>query len=826
MNPHIKKAFEDGRLILLIGAGASKSSINRLGKEVPIGDELATIIAASVPFEYNGEPLSKVYRAAKSTLGNRIEDVLADHLKHITPSAELLELVKYPFPRIYTLNIDDAFEKAAHKNCTLKFNTRNRNEKIVEIDQLCETMDLIKLNGDINFPTNGFIFSSQEYGQGSAEQPLWYTELARDYYKYTFLFIGTKINEPLFFHQIETFKQKTGSKELKSYILVPTLTTIEKIDLEESNIHHLPGTLTDLTNWLKLEFPTPPTSVDLLKIRRPELNITPSLKSGKLNVFSGVTPVNRVSISLLPKTENQSDIRDFFKGFKPSWFDITDEIPALLGKTKKIIYDLFTHSAIMKGQLFLVLGSAGCGKSTTLKQIALIASEKYQINTYYIDEYKENLEELISELDLANKEKYIIIIERIGDLAHQIANILRAEKSNKAIFISAENINIWSHRVKEHLNNFLTYSIDISQLENEDADLILEKIEKHGNWTRLAKMSLQKRRVEILKKSKHQLLIGLIEATSGEGFYEIIKKDFAKIKSTDQKQLLILSGLATIQRVPANEATLTRAMSYLGANQDIYSTAKQMEGILKYENGNITTRHRIYIENIFNHHVSVNELHQAITAYIKAFSVYKTPVVKNLSRNEALIYKYLVNAKSLKKLLQEDQDLIFNTYQKFEKIFENDGLFLMQYGLALRMFGKNAQAYEKLRIAHEAYPESEHIEHALAQQRIIRAIEEPEENIAMIYFKQAEEVLKRLDKSDIMLFDRYPIITLSEGHIQLFDRMNKKSEARTLARMYHDNIQKRISNNDNIRIKKTLQSLMKYSINGIWQNTEDEYEYV
>src|SRR5699024_2225945 len=109
--------------------------------------------------------------------------------------------------------------------------------------------------------------------------------------------------------------------------------------------------------------------------------------------------------------------------------------------------------------------------------------------------------------------------------------------------------------------------------------------------------------------------------------------------------------------------------------------------------------------------------------------------------------------------------------------FESDGLFLMQYGLALRSFNLQKSAYEKLRNAKEAY-DSPHVEHALALQRIILSLEEDEETVAQSYFSMAEEALTRLDKSDIRVYDRYPIIALSEGHIQFLHKFNRKGEAK------------------------------------------------
>ena len=59
--------------------------------------------------------------------------------------------------------------------------------------------------------------------------------------------------------------------------------------------------------------------------------------------------------------------------------------------------------------------------------------------------------------------------------------------------------------------------------------------------------------------------------------------------------------------------------------------------------------------------------------------------------------------------MQNDKERVLSIYESFEKAFENEGLFLMQYGLALRSFDENEAAYEKLRIAQQAFPESPQI---------------------------------------------------------------------------------------------------------------------
>ncbi len=831
MNNLIKNALLNGRLVLLLGAGASRSSRNGLGREIPLSKELAEMLAEQLGESLEGEDLSEVYAAARSDLGAQVDNFLERHFKHCTPSKEYIELTKYPFFRIYSLNIDDAFEKAVNSQASYfrrKFNVRQRNDSVVEPDQFFQTLDYIKLNGDINNLKNGFIFSPQEYGDGSAQSPLWYQELAKDYHRYTFIFIGTQLKEPLFNHQISKFKAKTGASNLKSYILIPYLSSIQRKGLAAANIEHLEGTLSDFVDWLKKEFIKPPTSAEVIANVRPELSQETAFDVRNITLFDAVTPVNRATLALMENNKSKSKIRNFYKGFKPTWFDIMDAVPAFLEKTEGFYETSLSYNKPLPLDLFVMFGTAGAGKSTALRQIALRLSEEGDRHVYYVEEFKSDLQELISELDYRNDKPYYLFIDRINDIAFEVSKIIRSSKSNKVILITSENPKIWKTRVKEHLESFVKCSVDISEITNGDADLILDKLRIYGNWTRLQKMPHRKRRLELIKKSKRQLLIGLLETTSGEGYQKIIQKDYKSIECPSEKSLLILAGLATTQGVSANEVTLTRAMSHLGMNPNIYYVASTMDGLVEYKNGNVSTRHRVYIENLFRYYVSNNDLYESICAYINAFSVYHFPIVKNISTSEFSVYKYLVNAKALKKLFKDDVRLILSVYEKFEKAFENEGLFLMQYGLALRSFGKNKEAYEKLKIAQQAFPESPHIEHALAMQRIILACNETDEIIAMALFSEAEEVLIRLDSSNISPefggTDRYPIITLSEGHVKMLNNLGHVNQAKIIARNYYERISKNTDLKDNFRIKQTLTKLMKYSLSGVWsRNDDDEY---
>lgn len=538
-----------------------------------------------------------------------------------------------------------------------------------------------------------------------------------------------------------------------------------------------------------------------------------------MRIFKEVVPVNRACLQIMNERDSGNPIRNFFKGFKPTWKDIIDKVPAELENTRIIyeeIYSLLKDQECSNINLYCIFGSAGSGKTTIAKQIALKISE-HNTPVYYVENINANLKDLIKELEKKSPQKYLVFVERIADSAQIIGEILSEQKLMKGIFVGTESKQIWSYRAKEYFESTRYKTKDISLINRSDARKILTKIKQYGNWTRLERMTPSERIRELVTNSRKQLLIGLMETTLGEGFYQIIRRDFQNIPTESHKALLALSGIASYQRTNAHETTLTRALLHLNLNANVSELVKQMDGILFYKNGNVETRHYAYVEKIFNQFLDTQYIYEILEAYITSFTVYEYPIVKHVIKSEAAIYKSLVNSKNLRKLLKGDKEKTLSLYNKFEKIFENEGLYLMQYGIALRDFGMYPEAYEKLKTANEAYPNSPQIEHAFAQLKIIIALQSDSSTEAFRLFGEAEEILSRLDGGKVKVIDGYPLVALSEGHIAIARKFLSEVEAQKLAAYYHDKI-KKMYNNDysgDTRIEETSEMLFKYATTGI-----------
>lgn len=823
MNNYLKNSMLNGELILFIGAGVSKGSLTQTGEPIPDGYNLAKSLCAKIELDYNGESLSKVYGAAEGIMGEkRLLDFLEENFKYCQPSDEYKVLVSLPFKRIYSLNIDDCIEQAFYRNIKdRKLEVKNRNDFISEYTYLNNKTTLIKLNGDINRPDLDFIFSSQEYARNLTKNINWYSELAKDMHTYTFLFIGTKLDEPLLEYYLELFKKNNNvATSTKSYVITPSATEIERISLLKHNLEHINGKLSDFIAYINNQFgSTLPTYVDVVG----NLNPYTITDDKQLEIVSKITPVSLSNIVSKNQNLNHIDnIRDFYRGFKPTWQDIVDNVPATLKKTKDFTDELLSKPN-KSCDLFIIHGVAGCGKSTALKQVSLHLANKKENSVYFIDNAYENLNDIVNYLDSIKNKAYYICIDRIINNNYRELLDIIAKNKTRAIFVITENTALWERKAKAILEPVTTKILNISTIEPEDVDEILIKLKEFGNWTRLEKMSKSERRRELAGKASRQLLIGLLETTSGLGYQEIITKDFKALGSIDERNLLLLSSIAALENYPSNEETLSRALTYLNPefNTSVKYLADNMRGILKYSHGDITTRHRVYSEKVFNIDKNSELKKVLLIAYINAFINYRFPIVQNLSKKEASIYKHLVNYKFLIRFLDNNKEEILEIYNHFEKSLENEGLFLLQYGLALRHFGNTFEAFEKLRVALNAYPNSPHIEHALAHQKLILASESKSvhnlsrENL----FNEAKIALIRLSKVEAGSFknDSYPIVTLSKGHINYLIYLNKVEESKKVAEEYFDNLKDHSDYHSDPYLKQIATELMNYNLFGTWK---------
>lgn len=188
--------------ILFTGAGFSYGSENCQKETIPTGDQLKEKILVSLlgyertSAEYKelvGHTLSRVCEFAKSEKSEaKLTDFIVEQLSGFEPKDfHRIIATSNLWKRVYTVNIDDIFEKSA-KPGTLAIQNRNRQISYTGAKQI----EYIKLHGCINNPSEGLVFSSHEYIDSMLRSTDYrYNQFAQDMQKEDFIIIGTELDE-------------------------------------------------------------------------------------------------------------------------------------------------------------------------------------------------------------------------------------------------------------------------------------------------------------------------------------------------------------------------------------------------------------------------------------------------------------------------------------------------------------------------------------------------------------------------------------------------------------------------------------------------------
>jgi len=814
MLPGIKQAYQSGRLMLLLGAGASDRSRDSDNNELPMGDDLARELAALKCWPYNGEALSTVYSAINAIDSARLHGFLRKRLTNTRPSPELQVIASFPWSRIFTLNIDDCAETALRNAKTQNVRVFGRNSPLEEVDPIFEYVQLIKLNGSADRPEDGFIFSPQEYGEGSSRLPVWYRELGQNHSDYTFVFIGSKLNEPLFQHAIAEMRSILKRAPLRGYVITPSASEIDKYHLTSLNLVHVPGKLKDFVEWLRREMPQRPTGWELATARRPELrNINRALNDMQKRALNSIT---LVSASTLPRSGTGRDpgaIREFYKGYKPQWADLLDEVPAELAFVKD--FSKVVSEGYEGRKCIALIGPAGSGKSTALMVAALHVSKVTNRPVYFLREAVSNIKEVVLALEQINTSGFYLFIDKIESMHNEVAELLAGVETKHICIVTSERLNIWNRRVKATLAPFVSNETRIERIRKADANLILEKLEKFGPWTRLKPMTTDQRIAEIYNKADRQLLIGLMESTTGLGFTQIINNDFDRIGDDRHKKFLVIVGLASIHRSTLSSHIVGSALSNLGIAEDVNVMSRDTEGIVVTNANKYSARHPVYVRELFEKIVPATMIRDCIIAVLEAFSDYETPVIRNVGKADGVVFKSIINHRFVKEIMRDDEDKVRSIYQAFETKFHIDGLYWLQYGLALRDFGEQAEALEKLKTARDAYT-SPQIEHAYAQQLMIIASTSPSWDKAEPLLKEAIDALRELNRTADPT-DSYPIVTLAEGHISVILKFFGVEGTKAIAQQYANELLAAHKRYPSARVQEAVTNVVTVATTGNWK---------
>lgn len=699
-------AVLSGKSALFLGAGASATSIMADGRKMPLGNKLAEITYHRFyPTEkYENESLQLVCSMIVEKYGqSAIREFFLEIFDNLKPSVGLRNLARFKWHNLYTTNIEQAIEIAYQSE-------EDKAQEIIPVvgprdnssEDINVAVTLHKLHGCITRPDVRLVFSLEEYATYKDNHLKLFDKLTIDLLDRPVIFIGYSMIDSNFQELWSTINKycKTTSLPNRYFYVSPFIKESLLSYLESKNIHCIKMSIDELGAFLIHNSKGKRETLQSFYTR----NVPPVevISNTKLNEKDKYELGQDFVFPLLEMKKAPSRDSGFFKGSEPTWGDIKNNFDAGRDILPIMLNDFDEWELKPHYQLWVITGRAGDGKSTLLKRFSVELSnrlgETVLFASFRADINPERLLNLLSEIG----KPIVLFIDNITDRMRKVIKLIQVVKSKKSklLIIGASRTSEW-HLVKQEvfIEGSKEYKLDkISDLE---IGRILDKLEKNNALDRLALVNVAARE-EIFKRSaERELIVALREATSNQGFDDIIASDFAEIKNEIAQDAFLSISMIHQFRYKVPQSLLFRMYGHADLYQNVF---KFTEGILYAEDTRdgqdclVSSRHPVIAEVV-------------VRLFAKT-DLEKYEIIENILNNiipsnqlEWSLVKKIYHHSTISSLFT-DTSVGVNCYNLLLSHFEDDSFLFQQKALFLADVKMFKEASETIEWAIRKFPTS------------------------------------------------------------------------------------------------------------------------
>ncbi|MBD5632813.1 MAG: hypothetical protein HDP34_06235 [Clostridia bacterium] len=729
--------------ILFTGAGFSFQAKNVYGREMPLGNTLKEWLLtellcldkdSDIYKDLISNSLDDIYGYAKNSNEAQAVGFLLDIFSNVKPEPHHQIVANFPWQRVYTVNIDDLFEKA-FSNGTL--NVINSATSIPT--KYRSKLEYIKLHGCVNNKDAGFIFSKEEYQKKiSGKLDHRFAKLVEDLQTQDFIFIGTSGNES----DISAYLLKYGVPENSGrgniYIVNPKPSVILRDQINKSGAHLIEMTCKEFAAWMDGNI-----SFDKFKFRN-----TMELQRFNKNFLN-------VGRYLKAHSSDDNSRTRLYLGDNPTWLDITTDYDFRTPSSLKILHKIDNLIKDSKGNIiFTILSKAIGGKSVHLKRIGLDLLKKgYDLYEFIGSELNSDI--FITVASASHNDIVVLLIDNASGYYATISNILESFPDNKRLIIIVTARPYFHYKKYYDLRHFPTYTcFDIDERQDSSyfasvGSSAVETLKNKGLLGKLRRFKDDEARIKEFVKHK-DICASLWSLFHGSDFKKRFESSYSSIidlisKESDPavgsmtKDLLLALALFNRQDLPYLPDTL------LFSWMDKYS--HQVQNKL----GDITKR-------IEPHGISMRIGFLTNTIIHKASETEKLRVVDAILRNIAphiagsrdsywhQIQSRIMNESFLHNSLKIDIKKVSGLFSQLLRYYEEDENYFLQLGKIEQRMGQYEIALNHFQQAEELAPNYYNVHNAKARNYLLQSYRDRriDRETAKEYYRIGSEIMLNL----------------------------------------------------------------------------------
>ncbi|WP_146243263.1 hypothetical protein [Curtobacterium sp. MCBD17_021] len=717
-----------GEAILLTGAGFSRGLTDQYGDPLPIGSELAEsiwpIAFGDEPFDED-TPLNLVYAEALRQSSKLLGDQLRRHFEvdreEIPPRYETWYAL--PWHRIYTLNVDDGDEAVAVKSAGAGLqilSALTSKPGTLSADRL----GVVHVNGRLaDFPN--LTFSPWEFADRTARADTWYQEFVTDITSRPVVVIGSVLDEPPLWHYLQLRGKRGNNKELRprSWLVSPRLDPGRKALLERLNFVHIAAKEQEF-----FDAEIAPVAGRLLTARRAQ------------EILTSERALNDVSTLV---READAGKPDYLLGSSPQWGDVVDGFAATFVADSELVSMIDRQT----GGSVAVVGSAGSGKTTALMKAAAIMAARGNKVLWLGRETEAQVSQIKDEVR-ADVPEYVFIddIDRFADHAIKLLRDLQKIDETLVVVVAARSARFTQLRYADRLG--LADTLELSRLTDDDAEALIGELSRANRLGALLSLSPQERVLQITKRDDRQLLVTLIEATSGERFHIRVAEECRSLTGAALSIYGIICAAAWADNRSLTRGDVLYATGRSFEPNDAINGLQQLEAskLLIATGSRYQARHRVIAESAIDYFRAEGLLEHWIEDLLFLVAGhYDKANIRNTRYGRLLVR--LVGHENLKGLLG-DNAAVQRIYGTAEEWLAEDPHFWLQRGSFETDYGSLVPAENFLGSARSLAPDDIQVDTAWAMLILKKAVTKADSPDAHGWAQEAFTLLRAIMKDD------------------------------------------------------------------------------
>lgn len=419
----------------------------------------------------------------------------------------------------------------------------------------------------------------RRYGKSFNEPGAYFRErpLAADLLAYPVVFVGTELRESLFWQYV-ALRDERGSRGVtehrrRSYLVTPTLPPDRQRLLQAYNIAWVKATADEFADGV------------LQRLEEP---------AGRGHMVRAAAAAPQEGVSLRPVAELAAlpapQESEYLLGVQPTWNDIATG--------RAVERDFEGELAVESDEgCLLVKGTAGAGTSTTLMRLALraVAADR---DVRWIDANHGFDARELSRVLRKHGQAFVLVIDDADTFGPPVAEL--AEDVATTTPGSLLILGMRSARADRVMRSWradgkLRREVTVPLLEDSDIERLLGTLERHNQLGALKRLDHPARVERIRQECGRELLVAMIEATSGERFEIKAYEEFLDLVD-EQRLIYAIVALASELRFVLGREEILMAADDI-SNTALYALERLVANRLLIATGDgYRVRHRMVAE--------------------------------------------------------------------------------------------------------------------------------------------------------------------------------------------------------------------------------------